>query len=349
MAQKVTLQTLADELGVSKQTVSNAFSRPDQLSAELRSRILAAAADRGYSGPDPSARALSRGSTGVVGVVLTERTADALADPAATEFLIGVTTALEPLGQSILLVSGRPDRPTAGSAIGDAAVDALILYSLSPDDPHIAAVKARHLPVVSVDQPLLDGHPLVGADQRVAGQLAARHLADLGHQHVSVLCLRTRRDGGAGLLEGERRRSIEFPLTAERLDGILEVVEHVDAVWECPTREAVPDAVDHILDVTPSTAIVAMSDDFALAAILALRKRGVDVPRQISVVGIDDVPLAAAVGLTTVRQDHRAKGAAAVAALTGGTSLAIELRIVERSSTAAPPHPAEGGGLHATQ
>ena len=78
-------------------------------------------------------------------------------------------------------------------------------------------------------------------------------------------------------------------------------------------------------------------------AILALRKRGVDVPRQISVVGIDDVPLAAAVGLTTVRQDHRAKGAAAVAALTGGTSRTIELRIVERSSTAAPLGPADGG------
>jgi len=79
-----------------------------------------------------------------------------------------------------------------------------------------------------------------------------------------------------------------------------------------------------------------MSDDFALAAILALRKRGVDVPRQFSVVGIDDVPFAAAVGLTTVRQDHRAKGAAAVAALTGGISRAIDLRVVERTSTAAP-------------
>ena len=69
---KVTLQTIADRLGVSRMTVSNAFSRPDQLSAELRERILAAADELGYVGPDPAARALARGTTGAVGVLLTD-------------------------------------------------------------------------------------------------------------------------------------------------------------------------------------------------------------------------------------------------------------------------------------
>lgn len=67
---KVTLQSIADKVGVSRMTVSNAFSRPDQLSAELRQRILAAAAELGYVGPDPAARALARGRTGAIGLLL---------------------------------------------------------------------------------------------------------------------------------------------------------------------------------------------------------------------------------------------------------------------------------------
>ena len=68
----VTLQTIADHVGVSRMTVSNAFSRPDQLSAELRDRVLAAATELGYVGPDPRARALKRGNTGAVDVLLTK-------------------------------------------------------------------------------------------------------------------------------------------------------------------------------------------------------------------------------------------------------------------------------------
>jgi len=66
---RVTLQTIADRVGVSRMTVSNAFSRPDQLSAEMRRTILDAAAELGYVGPDPSARALARGTTGAEGMI----------------------------------------------------------------------------------------------------------------------------------------------------------------------------------------------------------------------------------------------------------------------------------------
>ena len=68
---RVTLQTVADRVGVSRMTVSNAFSKPDQLSDTLRQRILETAAELGYVGPDPAARALARGTTGAGGVLLT--------------------------------------------------------------------------------------------------------------------------------------------------------------------------------------------------------------------------------------------------------------------------------------
>src|SRR5688500_17522818 len=74
---RVTLQTVADAVGVSRMTVSNAFSRPDQLSPAMRERILATADELGYAGPDPAARALARGRAGAVGVVMTESLGDA--------------------------------------------------------------------------------------------------------------------------------------------------------------------------------------------------------------------------------------------------------------------------------
>ena len=70
---RVTLQTIADRVGVSRMTVSNAFSKPDQLSASAaRERILAAADELGYVGPDPAARALARGTAGPIGVLMTD-------------------------------------------------------------------------------------------------------------------------------------------------------------------------------------------------------------------------------------------------------------------------------------
>ena len=91
---KVTLQSIADRVGVSRMTVSNAFSRPDQLSTELRERILEAADMLGYVGPDPAARALARGRTGSIGLLLTDSLSEAFEDLVATEFLSSVADAL---------------------------------------------------------------------------------------------------------------------------------------------------------------------------------------------------------------------------------------------------------------
>ena len=78
-----TLASLAAELGVSRTTVSNAYNRPDQLSAPLRARVLEAARRLGYPGPDPVARSLRTRRAGAVGLLLTEALSYAFRDPAA--------------------------------------------------------------------------------------------------------------------------------------------------------------------------------------------------------------------------------------------------------------------------
>ena len=101
---KVTLQSIADEVGVSRMTVSNAFSRPEKLSADLRTRILATAERQGYAGPDPAARALARGRTGTVGLLVTGRLGDNVRDAVGTEFLVAVADALSDHGLALTLI-----------------------------------------------------------------------------------------------------------------------------------------------------------------------------------------------------------------------------------------------------
>ena len=78
-----TLQTVADRVGVSRTTVSNAYSRPDQLAPELREKILATAKALGYAGPNPAARNLRKGQSKTIGVTFTESLSFAFSDPAA--------------------------------------------------------------------------------------------------------------------------------------------------------------------------------------------------------------------------------------------------------------------------
>src|ERR671926_1093771 len=87
---KVTLMTVAKATGVSPTTVSNAYNRPHKLSAALRERILGAARDLGYPGPDPAARSLRRGRTGSIGLLFGEALTYVFQDPGAVEFLRGL-------------------------------------------------------------------------------------------------------------------------------------------------------------------------------------------------------------------------------------------------------------------
>ena len=125
---RVTLQTVADRVGVSRMTVSNAFSRPDQLSTALREKVLAAAAELGYVGPDPAARALARGTAGAIGVLMTDSLAYAFTDEVATGFLGAVADELAPTGLALtLLTSGVRDEHVPARDVADGRRPGLLL------------------------------------------------------------------------------------------------------------------------------------------------------------------------------------------------------------------------------
>ena len=142
MRRPATLASLAAELGVSRTTVSNAYNRPDQLSAPLRERVLEAARRLGYPGPDPVARSLRTRRAGAVGLLLTEALSYAFRDPVATGFLEGLALACERAGQGLLLVPVSPEHADV-AAVHRASVDGFVVYSVREDDPHFLAVLER--------------------------------------------------------------------------------------------------------------------------------------------------------------------------------------------------------------
>ena len=142
-----TLDTVAKLAGVSRMTVSNAYNRPDQLSAATRERVLLAAEELGYPGPDPAGRSLRRGRSGAVGVLLAEGLGYSFTDPGLVSFMRGLAGELGAAGQAMLMVPAESDAD--GSLVRSAIVDAFILCAMDERDPAVSAVRARRLPIVT--------------------------------------------------------------------------------------------------------------------------------------------------------------------------------------------------------
>lgn len=317
---RVTLQTIADKVGVSRMTVSNAFSRPDQLSAELRERVLAAAEEVGYVGPDPAARALARGTAGAVGVLLTDSLRYAFTDDVATGFLGAVVDELAPTGLALTLLTSTEQGDVVPAR--DVAIDGAIVYSCRPQSTARDWLERRQLPLVYVDQDPVPGVASVNVDDRGGARAAATHLLELGHRRIGILTLAIE---GAGIdVDDPAGEPVPHP-QRERLLGSLEVlrrggieppVEHArsnsDEAAELAARAMLLTAEER------PTAVLCFSDVLALGVIRAAHHLGLTVPGDLSVVGFDDSPVASrhVPGITTVRQDVAAKGRLAAAALT---------------------------------
>ena len=241
----MTLKTIADTVGVSRTTVSNAYNRPDQLAPELRDRILGTARRLGYAGPDPAARRLRSGRRDTVGLLLTAGLSYAFTDPAAVLLLQGVARATEEAGLAMLVL------PERGNGVQDAVVDAFCLYAMAADHPNVAAARERGVPLVVVDEPRLPGHAYVGIEDRLGARLAAEHLLELGHRRFVVV---TGRAGG------------------ERIEGYRAALAAAGADWTEAAR------FEPVAERRP-TAVIATTDQLALGVLEAAGGPACGCPR----------------------------------------------------------------------
>lgn len=342
---RTTLQTIADAVGVSRMTVSNAYSRPDQLSATLRSRILEAADRLGYAGPSPAARALVRGRTGVIGMVLTDSPRDAFSDDVAVAFVRGVANALADGGYSLVLLNSAPGSEFTPTR--DVAMDGAVIYSCWADTADYSALQERHLPLVAVESTSVEGVPRVLIDDAAGSAAAAAHVVELGHTDIALVVTSVDADGvklsdehlaEASLTIGGRIAGWMTPLSPA---GITPRIVGTSGVGLDDTlRERIGRLLDH-----PPTAVLAFSDLAALEVIEQAQARGIRVPEDLSVVGFDDSPLASRVTptLTSVNQDSDAKGQVAAQTLLAllrdetPADVVLETNLVVRQSTGPAP------------
>lgn len=310
---------VARDAGVSPGTVSNVYNRPEVVREELRARVLESAARLGFAGADPTARSLRSGRAYALGIVMRERLGYAFEDLAAVRLLQGVSDAADPHGLALMILPADPEQgSTTGSVVRNAAVDGLLLYSLTGDDPLIGAARQRRLPTVVVDAPSPppDGFGFVGVDDVQIGRTAADHLLALGHRRIGVVSLRLSARDRPGIADAQVQAEATSDVARSRLAGAAAALAAVGVPWSSvPVVQAQVSTVDEgqatartLLDHAPGiTAVLALSDSLALGARAAAQARGLVVPRDLSVIGVDD-SAPDSEGLSTIRQPHRQKG-----------------------------------------
>lgn len=332
---KVTLQSIADQLGVSRMSVSNAFSRPDQLSDALRAQILAVASDLGYTGPDPSARSLARGTTGTIGVLWSSRLRYSLSDEISARFLGAIADELTVDGLALTLLPSRVEGDVV--AARDVAMDGAIAYSCPPDLPALQWLERRRLPMVHVDMAARRGVAAITIDDRGGARAAAEHLLALGHRSFAVVASGLGDAGIVGTSLAEAAAQARSWVIGERLKGWLDALDPAGVATVLASQpnsyeDARPVARALLQLPDRPTAVLCLTDTIAHDVLAVAAERGLGVPDDLSVVGFDDHPLAARSrpALTTVHQDVDAKGRAAAAALRA---------VMVRREDAAAPRP----------
>ena len=349
---RMTVKTLAAALGVSPATISNAYNRPDQLSPQLRERILATAEELGYPGPDAAGRTLRMGRADAVGVLLAERLSYAFSDPFAIEFLTGLSEVLEEHGISIVLMplsrrgtgsSGTDADQSDVTAVRHANIDALTILSLPADHPAAMLARARGIRLVTTSASNDPDSSWVAIDDFGAGVMIGEHLANLGHRDIAVLVETNQPAGSPGRrLEVAELTFLDY---AARVDGLRKAMPGRVMIVSGGHNsiESGAGATRWLLDRDElPTAVVCLSDVLALGALQALASRGLTTPRHVSVCGFDDIAAAKAANLTTVHQPIRDKGQHVGRLLIDPESrprqVLLPVNLISRATTGPAPH-----------
>jgi LacI family transcriptional regulator len=299
---RATILDVAARAGVHAATVSRTINVPEKVALETRRRVEAAVRELGFV-PNRAARGLITGQTGNVAVIVPDIT-----NPHFASLVRSVERSARQSDLQVLLVdtSEHPDDEVRAAKSLSGNVDGFII--VSPRRLHRVLPALGSTPAVFVNRPVRQ-HASILLRAAPAVVDALGHLAGLGHARLGYL------GGPSGSwAAGERR-------TAVRSTGETSGMEVVEFSVSEPTFEAAAIVVPEIL-ASGVSAVLAFNDQMALGVIAGLTSRGVSVPHDISVVGFDDVPMAAMVAppLTTISLPTGEVGAVAVAMLTEGPS-----------------------------
>jgi DNA-binding LacI/PurR family transcriptional regulator len=301
--QRVTVYDVAAKAGVSISTISRALNAPEKVNVVTRERVMAAIDELGFV-PKAEAVARSRKQYGRIGIL-----APYLTYPSFVQRLRGVTTALRDSSYELAIYYidslARLDGYVASFAVTH-RLDGLILMSLPLCDSGADRLRKVGIEMVLIEA-ACEGFSSIGIDDEAGGRLAAEYLLAQGHRRLGFI-------GDAELPD------YAIPNSDWRLTGYRAAI--VEAGLFLPN--ACIGLAPHGLDTArkqahrmlglpePPTAVFAHSDTQAIGVLKAAREHGLNVPRDLAVVGFDDVEVAEYVGLTTIRQPLEESGRVAV-------------------------------------
>lgn len=314
--------------GVSLSTVSRAMNGNPTVDPALAERVRAAAAQLGYTA-SPVARSLVLGRTQTVAVVIPD-----LENPTFQAILRGLSRAAAADGYHVLVADSREDldEEHALARATRLRTDGVILCAPRMSEDELADVLPTLSPAVVVNRGSQAGTPVVGADYEAGMRQILDHLTALGHRRLVYL---------AGATRSVTHRARQAAIAAAVRDGDGLEVEEITAGVDFDSGTAVADPVL----AGGATAVIAYNDLVAMGLLSALTTRGIDVPRQLSITGFDDIPFAAYTSppLTTAAVPAVELGAAAWTAMHAQLTaeaptpmLTLTPTLVVRGSTAIP-------------
>lgn len=332
---KPTLIDIAAACDTSIATVSRALSKPGLVQPETLERVRSVAASMGYV-PNRRARALVSGRSNTVGVAV-----PTLNSPIFSATLQEMQKALSANGYQLLIASHEYDPAAEAAALSQLishGVDALVVVGGMRPQSTWSLIDSAEIPLIQLWEGR-EGFDQVRVDNHLAGDLAARHLLELGHTRIGVICgHRAMNDRQAARVEGVRRAlgnaGLDLPaaLISEQTPTIM------------AGRAGCAELLAH--DPRP-TALIGAMDMLAMGAMLEAQARGMSVPGDMSIIGIDNIDVSAHLSpaLTTVEIPATRIGAEAAAMVLrrlGDESLECEklllpISLVLRQSTAAYP------------
>jgi LacI family transcriptional regulator len=303
---RASIRDVAARAGVSVTTVSHTLNATRFVSDAAKAKVHEAAHALGYV-PSEVARGLKHNTTRTLGMLVPNNS-----NPYFAEIIRGVEHHCYGAGYSLLLCNSNDDalRQTDHlRVLAERRVDGIVLVASGDDDDIVACCKDLRLPLVLVDREIDSiAVDLIEVDHAAGGELATAHLLAMGHARVACIV-------GPADLRPSQQREAGWRRALERA-GVSPRADEVVRGDFGPQSGAT--AMQQLLrSAQPPTAVFVCNDMMAIGALHAAHEAGVDVPRQLSIVGFDDIELAAYTSppLTTVAQPKEAIGTGAAALL----------------------------------
>lgn len=326
-------------VGLSTSTVSRALSNPEMVKPHTRERILQAVTRLGYV-PDGAARALALGRARMIGAIVP--TLDNAIFARAVQGLQGTLAGAD----YQLLISAHEynlvAEAEAARALLERAIDALVLVGAEHAHETWDLVRASRIPLLITWTDTVSGPdqqaPLIGFDNRLIGRLAAQHFISLGHREFGMISGFTRHNDRA------RQRVEGFRDELAKAGMKLPEANVIEEPFGFDSGRA---GLKHLMQLRPRpTAVFCGNDVLALGCLFEAQSMNIAVPRELSIVGCDNLPISSQVmpGLSTVLLPTYELGQRAATALLDWltldrvpTSETLPIELVVRGTSAPPP------------